>query len=77
LPIHTNSLHAKHGTELPSKAGLLTDRSSWNQQPSRPFQNSGLLRWSTRCSQWRNRAGFSPASLFTREFKRAPWTRSE
>ena len=27
------------------------------------------MRRSTRCSQWRNRAGFSPASLFTRCFK--------
>jgi len=68
------------------EAGLLTRRSS--RAGAFPFhrRNSGLhclqlleialqlLRSGrpVRCSQWRDRAGFSPASLFTRPNRRAP-----
>src|SRR5712692_8579917 len=55
-----------------SKAGLLTHRSSRNRQPSHSRRNSGLQRRSARCSQWRDRAGFTPASLFTRRERREP-----
>ncbi len=46
-----------------AKAGLLTHRSSRTGILPIP-KNSGLLP-SARCSQWRDRAGFAPASLFT------------
>jgi len=48
-----------------SKAGLLTCRSSRYRLPSHPSWNSGIGCRTALCLQWRDRAGFSPASLFT------------
>src|SRR6185295_12125714 len=52
-----------------TKAGLLTDRSS--QTGGLPISEETVAKTcrSARCSQWRDRAGFTPASLFTRPRK--------
>jgi len=64
-PPSTQSAFARSiALDLP-EAGLLTCRSSQNRLPSRSEEQWPTLP-AARCLQWRDRAGFSPASLFTR-----------
>src|SRR6185295_12816205 len=48
-----------------TKAGLLTDRSSQTGGLPISGETVAITCRSARCSQWRDRAGFTPASLFT------------
>jgi len=63
--VPTNRSHAKRGMCRASEAGLLTYRSL--RAGSLPV-DSGWWVPRARCLQWRDRAGFAPASLFTRRF---------
>ncbi len=69
------SFHAsalpRNAAQQTSEAGLLTRRSSQHRLPSHPAEQ-WLASPAARCSQWRDRAGFSPASLFTRRSGKHP-----
>src|SRR5215471_16552030 len=73
-PLYPPALQRSDGASNYPEAGLLTHRSLRFGNLPVPLQNSGFTSRSARCSQWRDRAGFTPASLFTHRRRRAPRT---